>query len=149
MEQNMLEIERLKSVKSSIEKSIEEIERKELLEMLQIVVKNIKKSDPEFEANNFDHKLNGHFENFYKKADIYMNRFYSDIEFIANQLKMDKPNIKVCLKMLNKMIETDLYMDYVRAYIKQSQRLQEGEYETVVIRLSERDPGEYPSDLGY
>lgn len=144
-----MEIERLKSVKSSIEKSIEEIERKELLEMLQIVVKNIKKSDPEFEVNNFDHKLNGHFENFYKRADIYLNRFYSDIEFIVNQLKMDKPNIKVCLKMLNKMIETDLYMDYVRAYINESQRLQNGEYKTVVIRLSERDPGEYPSDLGY
>lgn len=40
-------------------------------------------------------------------------------------------------------------MDHVRAYIKESQRLQEGEYKTVVIRLSERDPGEYPSDLGY
>ncbi|MFP3357603.1 hypothetical protein R0K17_09525 [Planococcus sp. SIMBA_143] len=149
MEQHMMEIERLKSVKNSIEKGIEEIERKELLEMLQIVVKKVKKSDPEFEANSFDHELNGHWENFYKKADIYLNKFYSDIAFIMNQMKMDKLNTKVCLKMLNKMIETDLYMEYVRAYIKASQRLQEGQYETLVIRLSERDPGEYPSDLGY
>lgn len=146
---NYMEIERLKSVRNSLESENDLADKKELVQMLLIVVKNIKKSDPEFEANDFEHKLNGHFENFYKKADIYLNKFYSDIEFIVNQMKIEKQNFKVCLKMLNHMIETDMYMDYVRTYIKESQKLQEGKYEAAIIRLSERDPGEYPSALGY
>lgn len=136
-------IEELKYVKDKLENGIKQANKKTLSIILLNVIAEVKESDPVFKVRVFEDGNNGHFETFLNYADMKLNCLYSDIEFIANQLRSDEMNAKVLIRMLEKMILSDLNLKYVDNYIKRASEMQEGSYEIGELRLSDRVPGEY------
>ena len=148
MENSLAELEQ---ARNKIE-NINELSRKdkrELIETLLLVIQDVKMSDPVFKVR-FNIASNNHHETYLNIADKWLNKLYSDLEEIANRLRMDKmdeKSVKLCIRMLEKMIESHLNMDYIQDYIDKTSLMQEGSYDIGELRLSDRLPGEYPCDL--
>lgn len=138
------EIKELKEIRTLLkETELTSSEKREVANALLLMIQEVKNSDPHFITSKFTHGLNGHHETYLNYADMNLNRFYSDIEFIINQLRAEKTKIKPIMQKLDEMIQTNLYMDDVQKYIDNSMVLHYEESEPCVLQLSDRVPGEY------
>ncbi|KAA0957716.1 hypothetical protein FQ085_06600 [Planococcus sp. ANT_H30] len=137
-------IEDLKNIKNRLLQSeMNEAEKKELKNVLLNVIDDVKASDPEFKVKFFTYSNNGHHETYLNYADMYLNKLYSDIENVISRLKMGNMNGSYIASILDKIIQTNLYMDSIQKYIDETSHLQEGNYEMGILKMSDRIAGEY------
>ncbi|MCH4825764.1 hypothetical protein [Planococcus halocryophilus] len=137
-------IEDLKNIKNRLLQSeMNEAEKKELKNVLLNVIDDVKASDPEFKVKFFTYSNNGHHETYLNYADMYLNKLYSDIENVISRLKMGNMNGSYIASILDKIIQTNLYMDSIQKYIDETSHLQEGNYEMGILKMGDRIAGEY------
>jgi hypothetical protein len=108
--------ENLQTVKKALEG--EQIESKGILAvMISETIEEVRDASFSYEVK-FTHKDNTlHWKHFEARGKKYKAMLISDLQEVLQELGKRKTNVNRVVKMLNKMLQTNLYKSYTEAFI--------------------------------
>lgn len=116
----MQRIEDIKGNLHSVKKALEseQIESKGILAvMISETIAEVRDASISYEVK-FTHKDNTmHWKNYEARGKQYKGKLISDLQEIHQELGKRNTNVNRVLKMLNKMLQTNLYKSYTEAFI--------------------------------